>query len=61
MTISCSDCVLQQTDRCQDCLVSFICGREPDDAIVIDAQEAFAVRLLSEAGLVPKLHHVAAV
>ncbi len=56
-TISCSDCSMRATDACQDCVVSFICGREPDDALVIDAQEARAVRLLADAGLVPRLRH----
>ena len=58
LTISCSDCEMQGTDACEDCVVSFIVGREPDDAVVIDAAEARAVRLLSNAGLVPGLRHV---
>ena len=56
-TIDCDDCRLQGTDACQDCVVTFICGREPDDAVVIDAEEHRAVRLLAGAGLVPKLRH----
>jgi hypothetical protein len=58
LTISCDDCVMQHTDYCGDCVVTFICGREPDDAVVIDADEERAVRLLSGAGLVPRLRHV---
>ena len=58
VTISCSDCKMQETPACDDCVVSFIVGREPDDAIVIDAGEARAVRLLADAGLVPALRHV---
>ncbi len=57
MTISCDDCTMQHTSACEDCVVTFICGREPDDAVVIDAAEARAVRLLSDAGLVPKLRY----
>jgi hypothetical protein len=38
--------------------VTFICNREPGDALVIDAEEARAVRLLSDAGLVPSLQLV---
>jgi hypothetical protein len=56
--IDCDDCVLQGTDSCDDCLVTFICSREPDDAVVIDASEARALRLLSSAGLVPTLRHL---
>jgi hypothetical protein len=55
LRIDCDDCVMQHTDRCDDCVVTFICNREPGDAVVIDADEARAVRLLSEAGLVPAL------
>jgi hypothetical protein len=38
-------------------VVTFITGREPDDAIVIDVAEVRAVRLLAAAGLVPELKH----
>ena len=57
VTISCTDCVMQGTDSCADCVVTFICDREPDDAVVIRADEARAVRLLADAGLVPGLRH----
>ncbi|HAM02662.1 MAG TPA: hypothetical protein DCQ30_10640 [Acidimicrobiaceae bacterium] len=55
IAISCDECALQETDACDDCLVSFVLGREPDDAVVIDAEEARAVRMLARAGLVPAL------
>jgi len=57
MTISCDECTMQHTTACDDCVVTFICGREPDDAVIIDVAEARAVRLLSDAGLVPKLRY----
>jgi hypothetical protein len=56
-TIDCGDCEHQQTSVCDDCVVSFIVGRQPEDAIVIDADEARAVRLLEQAGLVPGVRH----
>jgi len=56
--ISCDDCLMQRTSACDDCVVTFICGREPDEAVVIDVAEARAVRLLGEAGLVPRLRQV---
>jgi hypothetical protein len=56
--ISCDECVMQHTDVCNDCVVTFICGREPDEAVVIDVAEARAVRLLGEVGLVPRLRQV---
>jgi hypothetical protein len=56
-TIDCADCAHRQTSVCDDCVVSFIVGRQPDDAIVVDADEARAVRLLEQAGLVPGVRH----
>lgn len=56
-TIDCADCMHRRTDVCEDCVVSFIVGREPEDAVVVDAEEARAVRLLEEAGLVPGVRH----
>lgn len=56
--IDCDECVMQQTSMCDDCIVTFLCSREPDDAVVIAADEARAVRLLQDAGLVPELRHV---
>ena len=56
-TINCGDCAMRQTEACDDCVVTFICDREPDDAVVIDVAEARAVRLLADAGLVPRLRH----
>ena len=55
--ISCDDCTMQHTDACGDCIVTFICGREPDDAIIIDAAEERAVRMLIRSGLVPDLRN----
>jgi hypothetical protein len=57
VTISCDDCMMQETSACEGCVVTFICDREPDDALVIDAAEARAVRMLSRCGLVPPLRH----
>jgi len=57
-TIDCDACAMQGTDACDDCVVTFVVRRDPQDALVIDAEEARAVRLLSSAGLVPRLRHV---
>jgi hypothetical protein len=59
MRIDCDECVMQHTSTCDDCVVSFLVSREPGDAVVIDADEERAVRMLTRAGLVPKLRHVA--
>ena len=58
LVISCDDCVMQHTDACDDCLVSFILNRDPGDAVVIDADEARALRMLAHVGLVPGPRHV---
>jgi hypothetical protein len=57
LTIDCDDCCMQGTDQCDDCVVSFVCGDRPRSALVINADEARAVRLLSQAGLVPGVRH----
>ena len=57
LTIDCGDCVMAGTTACDDCIVSFIVGREPGDALVIDAEEERALRTLSDGGLVPRLRH----
>jgi len=55
LTIDCDCCSLQNTNACDDCVVSFLLEREPEDAVVIDADEARAMRMLERAGLVPTL------
>lgn len=57
LTIDCADCTLEGTSACGDCVVTFLCGREPEEAVVIDVAEARVVRLLGQAGLVPELRH----
>jgi hypothetical protein len=50
---------MRDTSACGDCLVSFLVEREPDDAVIIDADEARAVRMLERVGLVPNVRFVA--
>ena len=57
ISISCGDCALRDSSWCDDCLVSFVLGRSPDDAVVVDVEEARAMRMLARAGLVPRLRH----
>jgi hypothetical protein len=58
MCIDCDECVMQGTSACDDCVVTFVCSREPGEALVVDVAEERALRLLSEAGLLPELRHV---
>lgn len=55
--ISCDECVMQHSEACADCVVTFLCGREPHEAVVIDVDEERALRLLAGAGLAPGLRH----
>lgn len=72
LSISCDTCVMQHTDACSDCLVTFLCSDDRSvsleqqvsvrpsaaaDAVVLDLDELRAVRLLASAGLVPTLRH----
>jgi len=57
LVIDCEQCVMQHTDACDDCVVTYICSREPGDAVVVDVEEFRALRLLSDSGLVPGLRH----
>ena len=58
MRIDCADCVMQATDACDDCIVSFVASRDPGDAVVIDVAAERAVRMLARAGLVPDSRHI---
>lgn len=55
LTIDCEQCSQQGTDTCRDCVVTFVLDRRLDDAVVFDAAEARAMRLLEDAGLLPSL------
>ena len=48
---------MEGTDACADCVVTFLCDREPDEAVIIDVVEARALRLLERGGLAPSLRH----
>jgi hypothetical protein len=56
--IDCGECVMEGTSACDDCVVTFVVGREPGSALVIDYEEERAVRMLAGAGLLPRLRHV---
>lgn len=55
--IDCDTCVMQHTTACDDCVVTFLCERDRSDAVVIDIEDLRAMRLLADAGLVPRLRH----
>jgi hypothetical protein len=57
LTIDCDSCVMRHTSACDDCVVTFICNREPDEAVIIDVAEERALGRLIKSGLVPQLRH----
>ncbi len=56
LSIDCDQCSEQGSSACDDCVVTFLCDR-PEGAVVIDAAEVRALRLLGQAGLAPRLRH----
>lgn len=58
ISIDCDDCARQHTPTCEECVVTFICSRSADEALVVDVTERLALRQLHAVGLVPELHHV---
>jgi hypothetical protein len=52
MLIDCAECVMQATDACADCIVTFLLDR-PSGAIVFDVEQERALRTLQDAGLAP--------
>lgn len=57
LVIDCDDCIGPSVGACDDCVVTFLCDREPGDAVVIDVAELRAMRLLASADLMPSLRH----
>jgi hypothetical protein len=55
--IDCDDCAHRDSHVCDDCLVTFLCEREPDGAVVIPLEEVRSVRMLQDAGLAPRVRH----
>lgn len=57
LRIDCDECVLQATDACADCVITFLCGEDAASPVVVDLAEARAMRLLDAGGLAPPLRH----
>ena len=57
LRIDCEECAMEGTHACDDCVVTFLCGRAPGDAVIIDVSEIRALRLLEQGGLAPALRH----
>ena len=59
--ISCDDCSRRETETCEDCLVTHLCGpaSATPTAVVLDLDEHRAMRRLADVGLVPEVRHTA--
>lgn len=57
LVIDCGECALEGTSACVDCVVTYLVGREPGEALVVDAAEVRALATLANAGLAPVLRH----
>ena len=58
MVSDCDECVMEGTSACDDCMVTFLVGRERGEAVVIDAAEERELELLQGEGLLPQLRLV---
>jgi hypothetical protein len=57
LVISCDTCVMAKTSACDDCMMSVLCEKPDDGAVVLNLDELREIRLLAQAGLVPTLRH----
>jgi hypothetical protein len=57
ITIDCDICTMRNTEVCAECVVTFLCDREPNEAVLLDLDEVRALRRLADAGLAPRLRH----
>ena len=57
LAIDCCTCSERHSATCDDCVVTFLLGRRPGEALVIDLEEYRSLRVLAEAGLAPPLRH----
>ena len=57
LVISCDTCVMAHTDACGDCMMSVLCDKPAEGAVVLNLDELREIRLLAQAGLVPTLRH----
>jgi hypothetical protein len=55
LIIDCDECIMQHTAACDDCVVTFLCTDQPDEAVVVDVADVRALRLLADSGLAPPL------
>ena len=57
ISIDCRTCIMKDKVTCSDCIVTYICDRKPEEAVVISMEEWRSMRSLNKAGLLPELQH----
>ncbi|MBA4810294.1 MAG: hypothetical protein ACJZ2H_02535 [Acidimicrobiales bacterium] len=57
ISVDCELCPFIDTEACADCLVTFICDREPRSAVVISLEEWRSMKSMTKAGLLPELRN----
>jgi hypothetical protein len=57
LRIDCAECVLENTDACADCVVTWLVDHGDEGVVVVDLSEVRALRALQHGGLVPELRH----
>ena len=57
LSVDCESCPLLETTACEDCLVTFICDRDPRAAVVISLNEWRSMKSMTKAGLLPELRN----
>ena len=57
LSIDCELCPLANTDSCDDCLVTFICDRDPKEAIIVSLDEWKSMKSMTKVGLLPELRN----
>ena len=57
LSIDCESCPLINTDLCDDCLVTFICDRDPKAAVIVSLEEWKSMKSMTKVGLLPELRN----
>ncbi len=57
ITIDCDTCIMKSTPACEDCVVTYLCDRPAEQAVVVNLADFRAMKALAEVGLVPTLRH----
>lgn len=59
--LDCSDCVGAESERCDDCLVRFLVERVPGSPVLVSEEEARAIQVFADAGMLPARPNLRAV